>query len=251
MLMMLMMVPISEADQTQVVAGAGPSTKIVHSFFESFSKQSAAKGYHFRVPPESVKHAGGIKASDHYLFGRTGRPLNSREKDLNKAEIILAKIPISFAVGEGVVVPAINLLQLEKIITGEYKNWNQLAGKDKKIILIGREPTESVFTILKSSHNFFKAPVFSKVFYKDHEVVKYLQNPKGRYAMGFGARPNFEKVKGLRILPVENFNAGISVGLVYDRSNSDHPLVQSAIKYSKTDSWKNTLTDLGYLNFDK
>ncbi len=68
------------AVEQQVVAGAGPSTKIVKMFFDEFSKIESGEGYEFVVPPKSIKHAGGIRASGKYVFGRTGRPLNEKEK---------------------------------------------------------------------------------------------------------------------------------------------------------------------------
>ena len=107
------------AAEKQVVAGAGPSTKIVELFFEKFSTLPAAEPYEFVVPPKSTKHAGGIRCSSSNVFGRTGRPLNDKEKAMHKGEIFLAQIPVAVAVGKGVGVDTLNLSQLEKIFTGE------------------------------------------------------------------------------------------------------------------------------------
>ena len=106
----------------QVIAGAGPSTKAVELFVKEFSKQSAAKGYSFTVPPKSAKHAGGIKNSDDQIFGRTGRPLNDKEKALNKEEIFLARLPISFVVGSKAGVKKLTIAQVEDIFTGKITN---------------------------------------------------------------------------------------------------------------------------------
>ena len=80
---------LAMAFEFQVVGGAGPSTKVVKKFCAEFSEQPAGKNYRFRVPMKSIKHAGGIKSSDENIFGRTGRPLNEKEKAMNKAEIFL------------------------------------------------------------------------------------------------------------------------------------------------------------------
>ena len=43
-----------------------------------------SRNHKFEVEQRSIKHAGGIKASGKYLFGRTGRPLNTSEKQQGK-----------------------------------------------------------------------------------------------------------------------------------------------------------------------
>ena len=68
--------------ERQVIAGAGPSTAVVALFAERFASDPSASGYVFEVPQRSAKHAGGIKASSKFVFGRTGRPLNEKEKSM-------------------------------------------------------------------------------------------------------------------------------------------------------------------------
>lgn len=234
------------AVEKQVIAGAGPTTKIVQTFFEEFSKQPAAAGYQFRVPLESAKHAGGIKATDHYLFGRTGRPLTWQEKKMNKGEIFLAKIPICIATGADVPTAVLDLQQLEYIFTGVYTNWNQVLGVDVAITVVGREETEAAFTTLKAKYPFFGSGKFNKVFRKDHHVVKFLQGIKGRYAIGFGAEPNFKDEENINIVRVSGFDVGLNLGLVYDLANREHALVQAVIAYAGSEAWKNTVTAMGY-----
>lgn len=235
------------AREKQVVAGAGPSTKIVEKFFTEFAKLPTAKDYEFSVPPKSAKHAGGIKASAHYVFGRTGRPLNPKEKKLNKEEIFLARIPVVFAVGNGVKTESLTLEQLEKIITGKYNNWKEVGGDDANIVVLGREKTEAVFTVLKSQYGFFESSVFSKVYRKDDLVVNFLKSPNGVHAIGFGAEPNFRDVGNVRIIKVRDFSAGVSVGLVYDMSNKNLPLVNAVADYADSEQWAEIISAEGYL----
>lgn len=235
------------AAEKQVVAGAGPSTKIVQLFFEKFSTLPEGEPYEFLIPPESAKHAGGIRCSSNYVFGRTGRPLNAKEKEMNKGEIFLAQIPVAFAVGAGVGVDRLNMSQLEKIFTGQIKNWQEVGGPDAAILLLGREQTEALFTILKSKYAFFNNLAFDKVFKKDGHVINFLKSPQGEYAIGFGAAPNFEGVEGLKTVAVEGFSVGVSVGLVYDLSNSEHPLVKSVATYSRSDGWRETIIATGFM----
>ena len=50
-----------------------------------------------------------------YVFGRTGRPLNEKEKAMNKGEIVLARIPIAFAAGPESGVTNLTVAQLESL----------------------------------------------------------------------------------------------------------------------------------------
>ena len=233
----------TESEQ-QLVAGAGPSTKIVALFFNLFSETFAASGYAFEVPPRSVKHAGGIQASDRYLFGRTGRPLNGEEAARNKQEIFLARIPIAFVTGLDAGVTRITLEQLRGLYTGRLSDWSKVGGAAAPVELVGREKTEALFTILRNAYPFFETVHFDRVFTRDHQVVNYVKAPAGRNALAFGALPNLE---GLSVLEVEGFEAGVSVGLVYDRSTRDHTMIEAVQRLSRSDEWTAAILDAGYL----
>lgn len=232
------------AAEKQIIAGAGPSTEIVKLFVNDFEKQPACEGISFEVPPKSVKHAGGIKCSDHNLFGRTGRPLNAKEKELNKGEIFLAKVPIAFASGSAIEVSQLNLSDLEKIYKRKITNWKEVGGIDAPIVLVGREPTEALFLELKEDYPFFKGIEFDILFKKDNHVVNFLKSPKGVNAIAFGAKPNFSE---LNLVRVEGFESGVRLGLVYDMSNQDAPAIKAAIDFSKSDMWQQKVKKEGLI----
>ncbi len=242
---LLMMVLLSSvpgrADHDQVVAGAGPATKVAELFFAEFSNDPASKDYRFVVMPTSIKHQGGILSTSKYLFGRTGRPLNAEEKELGKAEILLGRVPISFVVGLETGIKELSLKQLEQVFTGKIRNWKQLGGNDAKIVLIGREETEVLFGVLKTEYPFFNNVKFDSVFKKDDDVIKLLHSPAGAHAIGFGARPNFTAYNQLA---VKGFSSGVALGLVYDLENRKHPIVTAAQKYASSPAWKKQLQSL-------
>ena len=227
------------ASETIIIAGAGPSTKVVEKFCNELSSQPGAEGYTFQVPPKSVKHAGGIRASDVNIFGRTGRPLNEKEKALNKDEIFLARIPIAFVAGSDVGVTKLTIGQLEDIYSKKTTNWKQLGGIDKQIFLIGREPTEALYSVLKKDYSFFTGIEFDMIVKKDHLMVGFLgATAAGKRALGFGAKPN---LVDLHIIDVDNFSSGVSLGLVYDLKNKDAKLVEAAKQFAKSDAWAKSL----------
>ena len=238
----LSMVSSGTANETQVIAGAGPSTVVV----QLFAKTIKVDGYSFEVPPKSAKHAGGIKNSGEYLFGRTGRPLNDKEKAMNKAEIFLARIPIAFAVGPDTEVSSLTIEQIEKLFTGGAATWKDVGGADEPVATIGREATEALFSVLKKEYPFFNNAKFGSVVKKDHQVVGLLRSPQGANAIGFGAKPNFDKAM-IETVPVDGFLVGVSVGLVYDLKNSDHPLIKAAKELAASDAWAKKVTASGLL----
>lgn len=223
------------AAENQVVAGAGPSTKTAMLFFSHLARHPAAADYNFIVMETSVKHAGGIKNSDSYVFGRTGRPLNAEEKALGKGEIFLAKVPIAFARGLEVGVETLTPEQIEAIYSRKVTNWSGVGGADAPIVLVGREPTEALFSVLKEEWPVFRAITFDRIFKKDHEVTKFLASPAGRHAIAFAARPNLSEPN---LLEVEGFDAGVKLGLVYDLQNEQHPLVEAAREAAAGPEWQ-------------
>lgn len=230
--------------EKQLIAGAGPSTAVVTTFAKMFGNDPAAASYEFEVPQRSAKHAGGIKASSKFVFGRTGRPLNEKEKGMNKGEIILARIPIAFATGHDVGVTGVSMTQLEALFRRQIADWSAVGGSGGAVLLVGREPTEALFTVLKDSYPAFKAAHFDKVLKKDHQVVNLLKSPEGAKALAFGALPNFREVNVIR---VEGLSAGVAVGLVYDIKNKDHPLVEAARKFAASTQWTDAVTQAGLL----
>lgn len=240
---LLLVAVVCQAKETLVIAGAGPSTKVVELFFQNFAKQPIAQNYEFVVPPESIKHAGGIKNSFKSLFGRTGRPLNDAEKAYNRREIFLAMMPITFATGKEVKVATLSMRELEMIFRKEIKNWKTVGGPDAEILTVGREPTEALFSELKRYYTFFKQAQFDEVLNTDNEVVDLLKSTQGWYAIGFGAESNLRNLNEVRI--EEELHTGVRLGLVYDAKNEDNPLVKAVKEYAQSDEWKNIVKTAG------
>lgn len=226
------------AQQVEVIAGAGPSTRVVKIFFQKFSDNEAACEYRFIIPSQSAKHQGGIINADNFLFGRTGRPLAEFEQHLGKREIILARVPITFAIGEDVPRVQLSMEDIRRIFQREITNWSAFGGPDVAIELVGRERNESIFLALKKEYPFFKQVIFDRVFHRDTEVVKFLASDSGKHSITFGAAPNFQTTARL---DVKDFKSGIAVGLVYDVINDNHPVVLAAKKYAASVEWQKQL----------
>lgn len=243
LMMLLGGAAIGAAGDSQIVAGAGPSTGLVTLFFEAFSKLPEVSGTSFNVMETSVKHAGGLKNSESYLFGRTGRPLNDEEKASGKEEILLGRVQIGFAVGLEVGVKALSLAEVKNVYKRKIKNWKELGGVDAPIVLLGREPTESALQVLKQDHPWLREVVFDQEFKKDDEVIKYLGSPLGRHALAFGVK---SQLPADQVLEVTSFRSGLGVGLVYDRKNEADPLVKAAKRFAVSKEWRKIMVAGGY-----
>jgi hypothetical protein len=230
-------------DPEQVVFGAGPSTVIVAEFFDRFQDVPGAEGFTFSVPPESVKHAGGIRASKQYLFGRTGRPLSKSERDEGKTDLFLGRVPTGFVVGKQVQVSSLTLDQLEGILRKDITNWSQLGGPDATIVVAGREKTEAVLTAMAPDIPALLEADFDWQFKRDHNLVNFISSPAGVHAIGFGALSNF---KGLDIVTIKDNTFGVPLGLVVDNTHLDHPVVKAVQEFAASDEWRTALPKLGF-----
>lgn len=236
-------VPAATAD-SQIVAGAGPSTEIVQLFFNEFGKLPIAAGTQFTVMAASVKHAGGLKNSDIQLFGRTGRPLKDDEKALGKKEIPLGRVKIAFAGGRETGVKNLNMQQLKEIFTRKATNWKEVGGSNAPILLLGRDRNEAVFSALREEYPWLNEVSFDQTFKTDDEVAKFIPGPDGRHAIAFGAQ---SQLPADQLIAITQMNAGLKIGLVYDVKNENHPLVKAAQQYSTSKEWRNVLKERGQL----
>ena len=229
----------------EVIAGAGPSTKVVKEFVKFLAGEPRAQGTVFAVPEESTEHQGGIDSAGKNLFGRTGRPLDDREKASGYAEILLANLPIVFVAGAEAGVRQLTKGQVCDIYTGAITNWKQVGGNDRNIVLISREATEVLFQELKKDLPCMNQAAETKFVLKsDSHVVDMIKTmDQGKTAIGFGAMENFpEAVR----LGVPGFFPGTRIGLVYKLSNTDNPIVRAAVEIANGKQWLQGLAALGF-----
>ena len=234
----------AQETRRQEVLGGGTSTKIAQLFFKAFEKKPGARGYTFNVDPRSTKHAGGLRASGFYLFGRTGRPLNDKEKSTGKFDIFLAGAPVGFVAGAGAGVSELSFQQARDIFLRRVANWKDVGGADAPIILLGREKTESALGVLRVDFPFLDQTEYHHIFQRDHTVVNFLNSDAGRYAVGFGAFSNF---KASRIVRVSGYDPSLQVGLVVDQKNAGHPIVKAVREFAKSAEWLGIVKSAGLL----
>jgi phosphate transport system substrate-binding protein len=70
-------------------------------------------------------------------IGNCSRELKPQEKGLH--ETVIAKDGIAIVVNKSNSVRNLSVAQLQKIYTGEYKNWKEVGGPNQKIVVVNRE----------------------------------------------------------------------------------------------------------------
>jgi len=223
------------------IAGAGPSTKVVELLGKEFC--AANPGYSISVPPISIKHSGGMEwvATKGMLFGRTGRPMSEKDKgDFPMLiELPIARIKVAFAVNKNLEISKISREQLKGIYTGSIKNWKEVGGPDRAIMVLGRAKGESVYDVLCKHLPYMSEAQFMKVYDKDPEIIKAAVDVPG--AIAFSSKTEFVDNGKLQVLEIEGFNEGLQVALVYDKKNEDAPTVKAMRELVKSRKWEQAL----------
>ncbi|MEA4988408.1 MAG: phosphate ABC transporter substrate-binding protein [Anaerovorax sp.] len=93
----------------------------------------------------------GIKSIEQAIadFGALSRPVKEEEKAYVKTETIIAKDGVAVVVNPDCTVKDLTLEQIQKIYTGEIKNWKEVGGDDAEIVVVTREEgsgTRGAFT---------------------------------------------------------------------------------------------------------
>ena len=244
LMFLLGVVSVSSATNNQIIAGAGTSTELVKLFVGGFVKRAGVTNTSVSVMETSVTHSGGLKHTDSFLFGRSGRPLNKGELASGKKEILLGRVPISFATGLETGVKGLPLAKVKDIFTRHIEQWKEVGGAETAAVMtLGIAADDGVLTELKNAYPWFRDVTFDLNFKTDEELVKYMSSPLGRHAITFGTKSQFRKSQ---LLNVPEVDLSLKVGLIYDQKNENHPLVQAAKQFSTSKEWKDLLASQGY-----
>ncbi len=230
-----------------MIAGAGPSTKVVELLAKEF--MAAHPGYTITVPPKSIKHAGGLKWAtvQNMLFGRTGRPMSESDKKAfpTAIELPIAKTKVAFAISKSLGITKLTLKQWIDIYKGKIQSWKDVGGPGIPIILLGRNPGESVFSAITNTFPFFGKVRFPKVYDKEHQIIKAIGQIPG--AVGFSTLSNFLPDDNYTALDIAEFEVGLRVAIVYDAKNENAETVGVMKKFLESDAWINAVKNNNFM----
>jgi len=110
------------------------------------------------VIPDSIGSSGGIRQvlAGKAIMARVARGLRPREQEQGLSWHLFARSPVVFAMrNDGPGVDRLTSVQVEKIFSGQLRNWRDLGGSDAPIYVAQREKGDSSRSVLEQ---FF--PVF-------------------------------------------------------------------------------------------
>ncbi len=87
----------------------------------------------------------------------------AEKKGITPTEFVVARDGISVVVNPKNPVNVLSINQIGAIYTGEYTNWNQVGGPDKKVVVLSRESSSGTY-----------------VFFQEHVLKKQDYTPKAR-----------------------------------------------------------------------
>jgi phosphate transport system substrate-binding protein len=121
--------------QTIKIAGSTSVQPLAEKLAEAYMKKNAG----VKIAVQGGDSAAGMKrvmagATD---IGACSRELKPEERDLHSTRI--ARDGIAVIVNKTNPVTNLSLEQLRKIYSGEYQNWKEVGGPDRKIIAVNRE----------------------------------------------------------------------------------------------------------------
>ena len=199
-------VSIVSAEEITIV-GTGAGTVILEAIGEAFSQKNP--GITITVPP-SIGSGGGIKAvgRDEYLLGRVARGIKEKEKPYGLTYVPYAKIPIVFYVNTSVTVKDLSPQQIVDIYRGKITNWKEVGGKNRKIILLGRDSNSGTYESIKKLV-MGKKVGFSpraKTLQGNAAVLRAVSRSKG--SIGYVGAGYVKRAKNIVVLSVSKSTGG-------------------------------------------
>ena len=127
----------AEFTGTIIMAGSTSMEKFANALAESFMTK-------YPGVTVTVEFTGSSAGIESVLAGRTdignsSRNLKDDEKDLGAAENIVAIDGIAVITNISNITTTLTIEQLARIYKGEIRNWSEVGGNDKAIVVVGRE----------------------------------------------------------------------------------------------------------------
>ena len=190
---------------------------------------------------------------------KTEEKLKFSEGKKDIEQVIIAFDALSVIVNPNNKVSQLTREQLEKIFTGEIKNWKEVGGDDEKIVAYSRESSSGTY-------EFFKEEVMEKKNYANDilslpatgAIVQAVSQTKG--AIGYiGLAYETKEVKGIEVsydgktfvapsvASAKDKSYPISRPLFYmfDKTNAEK--VKAVVDYALSEAGQKTVSEIGYV----
>lgn len=173
------------AAETLVIPGSGSMQSLLRDLAGAFN--SANPGTVVEIP-DSIGTGGGMKAAGGGTarIARVGRRPGAKEAAFGLEYQVFALQPVVFATHPGVKIKTLTRAHSRDLFTGKITNWKSLGGPDLPVVVIGRDPDETNFQLIRATFEEWKDLAFGPaavIAKSDQEMIKLIATREG--AVGF------------------------------------------------------------------
>ncbi|NRD71947.1 phosphate ABC transporter substrate-binding protein [Shewanella sp. VB17] len=132
----LMTAPLAQASTTITVSGSTSVTNVMEVLAETYQKTAGNN-----VEVQGTGSSAGIRAAKDgtSMIGMSSRDVKTSEITADTKKIVIARDGIAVALNNDNPVQNLTKEQITKIYRGEIKNWNQVGGENKPIVVVTRD----------------------------------------------------------------------------------------------------------------
>ncbi len=186
--------------------------------------------------------------------------MQMKKKNMDAKEVIIAYDALSIIVNPSNTVNQLTREQIEKIFTGDIKNWKEVGGKDMKIVALSRESSSGTY-------EFFKEHVMNKKNYATNvlampatgaivETVARTNGAIGYVGLAYASKEvkelavSYDEGKSFVMPSVEAAQKGtypISRPLYYYFTPDKEANVKPFVDYQLSDAGQKNVENVGYV----
>ncbi|MDD1794595.1 phosphate ABC transporter substrate-binding protein [Enterovibrio sp. ZSDZ42] len=132
-----LMATTASAQQTITVSGSTSVTEVMEVLAETYHKQNNSTF----IEVQGTGSSAGVKAAKNgtSMFGMASRELKESEKESSITETVIARDGIAVVVNNANPLIDLTVEQIAKIYRGDVKNWSDVGGEDKPIVVVTRD----------------------------------------------------------------------------------------------------------------
>ncbi len=125
------------AKETVTVSGSTSVTEVMENLAENYQKQYPD----IFIEVQGTGSSAGIKAAKNgtSMLGMASRDLKSSEKEPSLKETVIARDGIAIVVNNSNKIDDLTIEQIASIYRGDIKNWQEVGGENKPIVVITRD----------------------------------------------------------------------------------------------------------------
>ncbi|MEI8611395.1 phosphate ABC transporter substrate-binding protein [Enterovibrio norvegicus] len=127
----------ASAQETITVSGSTSVTEVMEILAETYQAQNNSTF----IEVQGTGSSAGVKAAKNgtSMFGMSSRDLKDSEKEPSLKETVIARDGIAVVINNSNALNDLSIEQIAKIYRGEVKNWSEVGGENKPVVVVTRD----------------------------------------------------------------------------------------------------------------